>query len=105
MNLEWVSVAVGCGPLVPRDLSEALSRVGLRHREVPMFERTCLGKRGRESDEQEPIGVYPVRGTKKRYCRGGRLTPGSNGLLEGLLAQSIEEDMNRMDFQIPMFGQ
>ena len=112
LNFEWVLMAVGCGPVLPVDLSDALSQVGLRHREVPMYEDSevrlgsCLGKRGREclSDDDDLV-FQPTANRKKRCGGGGRWTPGSELLFQRVLAQSVEENENGMDldFSIPTF--
>ena len=103
-------MAVGCGPVLPSDLSEALSMVGMEHREVPMYEDSkvrlgsCLGKRGRSGlSDDEDLVLQPTANRKKRCGGGGRWTPGSELLFQRVLAQSMEEGRNGMDVDIPMF--
>ena len=98
LNFAWVSQAVGCGAVLPRDLSDALSQVGLRHVEVPKYMGSCLGKRGRDSMEEDDANFYPVGSRKKGRLMSGRWTPGSSNLFQGLLAQSEEEESH-----VPMF--
>ena len=104
LNFEWVSLALGCGPVLPSDLSDAFMTVGLKHREVPMYEGSCLGKRGRACSSDDEDGVFlPTANRKKRCSGGGRWTPGSESLFQRVLAQSMEEDRKGMDVEIPMF--
>ena len=77
LNFEWVSQATGCGPVRCSDLSDALSRVGLQQRSVPMYMENrgdCSGKR--KADCLEGRGVLSVGRTGKAISKKAKLNPG-----------------------------
>ena len=104
LNFEWVSMAVGCGPVLPVDLSDAMQTVGLEQREVPMYSSSCLGKRGRACllDEEEVDYSFHGREKKRRWGTGGA-SPETSRLFEGFLSQTQAEMVDGMDVDIPIF--
>ena len=104
MNFEWVSMAAGCGPVLPSDLSDAFGTVGLEHREVPMYLGSCLGKRGRAclSDEEEVDCSFYGREKKRRWGTGGA-SPETSRLFVGFLQQTQAEVEDGMDVDIPIY--
>ena len=103
MNLEWVSMAVGCGPVRRSDLSDAFAQVGLQQRDVPMYLAdggNRIGKRkGCSLDEEE--GLYLTPKTKKPMLISGGASPDSSVLFGRFLEDIGHEGEHRMDLDVP----
>ena len=99
LNLEWVSMAVGCGPVRRSDLSDAFAQVGMQQRDVPMYLADGGNRRAKRKvcslDEEEALYIMPK--TKKPMLNSGGASPGTSALF-GRLLEDIE---HRMDLDVP----